>query len=53
MSYELESFGIRTVLVEHGVIKINFTNSTMVEKKSQYSNSSYPEFMKSMEKLYS
>ncbi len=52
MSYELEPFGIRTVLVEPGVIKTNFFNSTIVAKKSQDSNSPYHGFMRSMEKNF-
>jgi NAD(P)-dependent dehydrogenase (short-subunit alcohol dehydrogenase family) len=50
MSYEVEPFGIRTVLIEPGVIRTNFFNSTIVAKKSQDSNSPYYEFMRSMEK---
>jgi len=52
MSYELEPFGIRTVLVEPGVIKTNFFNSTIVAKKSQDSNSPYFGFMRNMEKNF-
>lgn len=52
MSYELEPFGIRTVLVEPGVIKTNFFNATLVAKKSQDSNSPYHGFMKNMEKNF-
>ena len=33
MSYELEPFGIRTILVEPGVIKTNFINSALIAKK--------------------
>lgn len=52
MSYELEPFGIRTVLVEPGVIKTNFFNATLMAKKSQDSNSPYHGFIKNMEKNF-
>lgn len=52
MSYELEPFGIRTVLIEPGVIKTNFFNSTVFAKKSQDPNSPYADFMKNMEKNF-
>jgi NAD(P)-dependent dehydrogenase (short-subunit alcohol dehydrogenase family) len=41
MSYELEPFGIRTVLVEPGVIKTNFVNSAIIAKKSLDPTSAY------------
>jgi NAD(P)-dependent dehydrogenase (short-subunit alcohol dehydrogenase family) len=41
MSYELEPFGIRTILVEPGVIKTNFINSAITAKKSLDPNSPY------------
>src|SRR5918912_2853643 len=43
MSYELEPFGIRVVIVEPGVIKTNFV--TVVAKKSQDPNSPYSQIM--------
>ena len=52
MSYELEPFGIRTVLIEPGVIKTNFFNSTIFAQKSQNPNSPYVDFMKNMEKSF-
>lgn len=41
ISYELEEFGIRVVLIELGFIKINFESSMLIAKKSQESNSVY------------
>ena len=43
MSYELEPFGIKVVLVEPGVIRTNFV--TVVAKKSQDPNSPYSQIM--------
>ena len=43
MSYELEPFGIKVVIVEPGVIRTNFV--TVVAKKSQDSNSTYSQIM--------
>lgn len=41
MSFEFEPFGIRTILVEPGVIKTNFINSAVLAKKSLDLNSPY------------
>jgi len=41
ISYELEPFGIRIVLVEPGVIRTNILNAMVVAKKSQDPNSPY------------
>lgn len=41
ISYELEPFGIRTILVEPGVIKTNFINSSVIAKRSLDRNSPY------------
>jgi len=49
MSYELEPFGIKVILIEPGVIKTNFFNSSVLAKKSQDPNSPYATLMKSME----
>ena len=43
MSYELEPFGIKVVIVEPGVIRTNFV--TVVAKKSQDPNSTYSQIM--------
>jgi len=41
MSYELEPFGIKVVIVEPGVIRTNFVDGMVVSKKSQDPNSPY------------
>src|SRR5918912_3181641 len=46
ISYELEPFGIKVVLVEPGVIRTNFV--TVIAKKSQDRNSPYSQMMKKM-----
>jgi NAD(P)-dependent dehydrogenase (short-subunit alcohol dehydrogenase family) len=48
MSYELEPFGIKVVLVEPGVIRTNFANGMVVAKKSQDPNSPYLQIMQKM-----
>ena len=48
MAYELESFGIKVVLVEPGVIRTNFFNSTVTAKKSQNPNSPYSQLLQSV-----
>ena len=49
MSYELEPFGIKTIIVEPGVINTNFHSSMVVSKKSQDPHSPYASLMKSRE----
>jgi len=49
MSYEVEPFGIKVILIEPGVIKTNFFNSSVLSKKSQDPNSPYATLMKGME----
>ena len=49
MSYELEPFGIRTIIIEPGVIKTNFIKSSVVAKKSMDPNSPYIKLIKEME----
>jgi short-subunit dehydrogenase len=49
MSYELDPFGIKTIIVEPGVINTNFHSSMTVGKKSQDPHSSYASLMKSQE----
>jgi NAD(P)-dependent dehydrogenase (short-subunit alcohol dehydrogenase family) len=46
MSYELEPFGIKVVIVEPGVIRTNFV--TVAAKKSQDPNSPYSQIMQKM-----
>src|SRR2546422_1914906 len=48
MSYELEPFGIRVVLVEPGVIRTNFSNGMVLAKKAQDPNSPYSQMMQRM-----
>jgi NAD(P)-dependent dehydrogenase (short-subunit alcohol dehydrogenase family) len=50
LSYELEPFGIRVILIEPGMIKTNFPNASIMAKKSTDPNSPYAPLMKSMEK---
>lgn len=50
MSYEIEPFGIRTILIEPGVIKTNFFDSMITAKKSTDPSSPYSQMMKVMEK---
>lgn len=49
MSYEVEPFGIKVILIEPGVIKTNFFNSSVLAKKSKDPNSPYARLMKGME----
>jgi NAD(P)-dependent dehydrogenase (short-subunit alcohol dehydrogenase family) len=49
MSFELEPFGIRTIIIEPGVIKTNFINSSVLAKKSMDPNSPYIQLIKGME----
>jgi len=48
MTYELEPFGIKVVLVEPGVIRTNFFNSTVTAKKFQNPNSPYSQLLQSV-----
>src|ERR687884_661415 len=45
MSYELEPFGIKVIIVEPGVIRTNFGNGLVIAKKSQDPNSPYTQMM--------
>jgi short-subunit dehydrogenase len=45
MSYELDPFGIKVVIVEPGVIRTNFGNDLVIAKKSQDPNSPYLQMM--------
>ena len=49
MSYELESFGIKTILVEPGIIKTNFIKAAVLAQKSKDPNSPYFQFMNNMD----
>ncbi|NAL78636.1 SDR family oxidoreductase [Nitrososphaera sp. AFS] len=48
MRYELESFGIKVILVEPGVIGTNFFNAVVVAKKSKDPSSPYSRIMEKM-----
>jgi NAD(P)-dependent dehydrogenase (short-subunit alcohol dehydrogenase family) len=48
MSYELEPFGIKVVVVEPGVIRTYIVNGMVVAKKSQDPNSPYLQLMQKM-----
>jgi NAD(P)-dependent dehydrogenase (short-subunit alcohol dehydrogenase family) len=48
MSYELEPFGIKVVLVEPGFTRTNAVNATVAAKKSQDPNSPYSQMMQKM-----
>ena len=48
ISYELEPFGIKVVIVEPGVIRTNIVNTMVVARKSQDPNSAYSQMMQKM-----
>ena len=48
MSYELEPFGIKMVLVEPGFIKTNIGNNMVTAKQSQDANSPYSQLTEKM-----
>ena len=48
MSYELEPFGIKVVLVEPGFVKSKFSQAMVSAKKSQDPNSPYLHLMQKM-----
>src|ERR687895_79323 len=48
MSYELEPFGIKVILIEPGVIKTNIANGMVIAEKSQNPNSPYSQIMQKM-----
>ena len=50
LSYEVEPFGIRVILIEPGMIKTDFSNASIMAKKSTDPNSPYMPLMKNMEK---
>jgi NAD(P)-dependent dehydrogenase (short-subunit alcohol dehydrogenase family) len=50
IAYELESFGIRVVLIEPGAINTNFTAGMVTAKKAQEPTSPYSQMMKNMSK---
>ena len=48
ISYELEPFGIKVVLVEPGVIKTNFVDGMVIARKSQDPKSPYSQIIQKM-----
>lgn len=50
ISYELEPFGIRTIIIEPGIIKTNFLNSSKLARKARDPNSPYKNFIQNSEK---
>ena len=50
ISYELEQFGIRTIIIEPGIIKTNFLNSSKLAHKAMDPNSPYKNFVENSEK---
>jgi NAD(P)-dependent dehydrogenase (short-subunit alcohol dehydrogenase family) len=48
MAFEVEQFGIKTVLVEPGFIRTNFAENIVTAKKAQDPNSSYSQMMMQM-----
>jgi NAD(P)-dependent dehydrogenase (short-subunit alcohol dehydrogenase family) len=51
LSYELDPFGIKVILVEPGVIRTNFGNGTVVAKKSQDPASAYLSMTRKMNEV--
>jgi short-subunit dehydrogenase len=45
ISYELEPFGIKVILIELGFIQTNFSKAVVVAKKSQDPSSPYSQMM--------
>jgi NAD(P)-dependent dehydrogenase (short-subunit alcohol dehydrogenase family) len=45
ISYELEPFGVKVVLIEPGFIKTNFGNSMVIAKRAQNPSSPYSQMM--------
>jgi NAD(P)-dependent dehydrogenase (short-subunit alcohol dehydrogenase family) len=52
ISYELDQFGIKVVLVEPGVIKTNFDSGMVVAKKAQDASSPYFNMTKKMDTVF-
>jgi NAD(P)-dependent dehydrogenase (short-subunit alcohol dehydrogenase family) len=48
ISFEVEEFGIRTVLVEPGFVRTNFAENISIAKKAQGPNSPYSQMMQMM-----
>jgi NAD(P)-dependent dehydrogenase (short-subunit alcohol dehydrogenase family) len=52
ISYELEPFGIRVVIIEPGVIRTNIINSSIIAKKALDPKSPYFSLMKKLENSF-
>jgi NAD(P)-dependent dehydrogenase (short-subunit alcohol dehydrogenase family) len=52
ISYELEPFGIRVVLIEPGFIRTNIMNSSIIAKKAQDPNSPYFSLTQQLERSF-
>jgi NAD(P)-dependent dehydrogenase (short-subunit alcohol dehydrogenase family) len=52
ISYELEPFGIRVVLIEPGFIRTNIMNSSMIAKKAQNPSSPYFSLTQQLERSF-
>ncbi|WP_415309560.1 SDR family oxidoreductase [Candidatus Nitrosocosmicus sp. FF01] len=50
LSFEVEPFGIKVILIEPGMIRTNFSSASVLAKKSLDPNSPYVPIMKNMEK---
>jgi NAD(P)-dependent dehydrogenase (short-subunit alcohol dehydrogenase family) len=48
MAFEVEQFGIKTVLVEPGFVKTNFADNIVIARKAQEPNSPYSQMMQMM-----
>jgi NAD(P)-dependent dehydrogenase (short-subunit alcohol dehydrogenase family) len=51
MAYEIEQFGIKTVLVEPGFVRTNFGENIVIAKKTQDPNSPYSQMMQMMSSI--
>ena len=51
MAYEIEQFGIKTVLVEPGFVRTNFSENIVTAKKAQDPNSPYSQMMQMMSSI--
>jgi NAD(P)-dependent dehydrogenase (short-subunit alcohol dehydrogenase family) len=51
MAYEIEQFGIKTVLVEPGFVRTNFGDNIIIAKKTQDPNSPYSQMMQAMSSI--
>jgi NAD(P)-dependent dehydrogenase (short-subunit alcohol dehydrogenase family) len=52
MSYELEPFGIRIVVIEPGFVRTNIMNSSIIAKKAQDPKSPYSSLIQQLERSF-